>query len=845
MKKYSAIIMALLASSFAMCKPTPVPVDDKEREADLVASFEKYTDESGKEAAIAMKWHKKDAITVISAAGYTKSFSTSQKSSTALFYGDIKGEPKYAFYPDKDDNILRDNIMTFELPATQAYEAGALAQNVNVAVAAITDPDEVVFRNVCGLFEMKLSVGSGNINIGKIVLTDNSMPLCGVFKTDLGSTNPVAKFVRDGESDITLECGGVALGTTPTSFYFVLPEGSLEDGFDAIIYNSDNRIISSMSVKSDCSIEHGCLTSYSVPALNWIPTGYSELPYLESNGKNYIDTEFKPASGDSYQISYTPTALTDGVVMGCEEPDGAIFHLAQPMSNTIIASEFSTGGSKQSMNIISYQGGDTINQNVTVNNSRNQTTVQVKKVSASGSQQTSQTQTISTLVTIPGKSLYIMASNNGKEAVNCYSGKFNYAIVSNDGVVKAYFIPCQRSSDAQKGVYEIMSGKFCPTVHISGSGETREPININIENDLTQEYWNYVLAHPYDESDYSYSYMKDYYKQSVSYKKDWPRAAELSWTPIDEATSQTLIVSRDENFTDIYLSKTLGSKVSATEVYNFLPNETYWYRVNANLASGNSENIINGKINTTGRRRVIRVDQQVFNVRDFGGLPIGGSKHIRYEQIYRGGRWNGNGTVITTEGKENLKQVGILAELDLRSQTESESRTTSPGGSQIEYKRFSNSGSTNLFGQYYYEKCNNGDIFIQALQYMIDKIKEGKPVYMHCSIGADRTGTLAVLTEGLLGVDACNICMDWELTSLALVTAAPGDDLRSRYRPECSQNFYYEGLWKAVVNNHPGSTTQEKFYHYFNKGYKGDGTGATISSEDLDWFINYMTVDNN
>ena len=840
MKRIFLLFLLLSTTMLVMCTETVDRIDDSEREAEIVASVENYMTESGSASSLSMKWHKKDQISVVSKAGHESSFKTSQKSANALFYGDIKGEPVAAFYPYSEHVRFNGDKVSFILPETQSFESGALAQNVNAAVALISDADNVVFKNVCGVLGLNLSMDGSSKSIGRIVLSDNSMPICGSFTVAMDAANPVAKYSKNGESEITLDCGeGVELGGTPQSFYFLLPEGSLEDGFDAKVYSTDGKLISSMSVEEDCTILRNNVTFFTPNPIKWLPSSYTELNGVEGNGSNYISTGLLPISGDRYEVCYTPKSVADGVVMGCESPDGSKYHIASVSSNTMV---YSTFGS-ESVRPIQYQAGDALDQTVSVNGSNS--TVQVVRTSPQGAVQKSSVMQFSSTVTPPSQILYLLASNKGGEAVDCFSGAVNSVIVTNRNVTRAYMIPCQRNSDGKKGMYDIVRDQFYPVERISGGtdSENVDPINLNVENDLTQEYWDYVLAHPYDESDYSYSYMKNYYKRDVSYKKDWPRSAAISWEPVPEATGQTITVARDEGFTDIYLTKTIANSVSSYELYNFVPGNTYWYKVSANFSGGDSENIIIGRINATGRRRVIRIDTQVFNVRDFGGLPVGNNKHLRYEQVYRGGRWNGNNTYITSEGKENLKQVGILSELDLRYASEAGNITTSAGGSQIEYKRFSE--STNIFGQYYYEKCNNGDIFIQAMQYMIDKVRNHQPVYMHCSIGADRTGTLAVLMEGLLGVDYCNICMDWELTSFALVTAAPGDDLRSRYRPECSQNFNYEGMWNAIVNNHPGNTTQEKFYHYFNKGYTGDGsTGATISKEDLDWFIDYMTVDN-
>lgn len=44
--------------------------------------------------------------------------------------------------------------------------------------------------------------------------------------------------------------------------------------------------------------------------------------------------------------------------------------------------------------------------------------------------------------------------------------------------------------------------------------------------------------------------------------------------------------------------------------------------------------------------------------------------------------------------------------------------------------------------------------------------KESYPLAFHCTAGADRTGTLAYLVNGLLGVSYEDLCKDFELTSI-------------------------------------------------------------------------------
>ena len=55
----------------------------------------------------------------------------------------------------------------------------------------------------------------------------------------------------------------------------------------------------------------------------------------------------------------------------------------------------------------------------------------------------------------------------------------------------------------------------------------------------------------------------------------------------------------------------------------------------------------------------------------------------------------------------------------------------------------------------------------QVVQFIFDSVKDNKPVYFHCSLGRDRTGTTALLILGILGVDEGDISKEYELTQFA------------------------------------------------------------------------------
>ena len=69
------------------------------------------------------------------------------------------------------------------------------------------------------------------------------------------------------------------------------------------------------------------------------------------------------------------------------------------------------------------------------------------------------------------------------------------------------------------------------------------------------------------------------------------------------------------------------------------------------------------------------------------------------------------------------------------------------------------------------------------------------PVYIHCNAGADRTGTVAFLINGLLGVSEADLIRDYELTSFSSVSGL-------RYRSEIKNGDFTEiGVMKNDYDN--------------------------------------------
>ena len=108
-----------------------------------------------------------------------------------------------------------------------------------------------------------------------------------------------------------------------------------------------------------------------------------------------------------------------------------------------------------------------------------------------------------------------------------------------------------------------------------------------------------------------------------------------------------------------------------------------------------------------------------------------------------------------------------------------------------------------------------------VLMDIFNTLKSGKSVYFHCHIGADRTGYIAMLIEGLLGVSEKDCSIDYELTSFS-------DAAGSRYRNgEPVWYTFRDGI--KYLRDLPGTTFQNKIENYLVNT-------VGISQEDIDDF---------
>lgn len=189
------------------------------------------------------------------------------------------------------------------------------------------------------------------------------------------------------------------------------------------------------------------------------------------------------------------------------------------------------------------------------------------------------------------------------------------------------------------------------------------------------------------------------------------------------------------------------------ELTNLLLGTTYYWRVAA-TEEGLADARPMSFSTTTRAPRNLLIDG-VTNVRDLGGWKAG-NKTVKQGLLFRGGRLNADNVTepvreITDAGIITFRdELGIKTELDFRRNSDNEI-----GGikeSVVEGVNYINIELASGLS-------TNQDAIREIFALLADR--ENYPIYFHCSIGTDRTGMVAYLINGLLGVEEDDLYRDY------------------------------------------------------------------------------------
>lgn len=282
----------------------------------------------------------------------------------------------------------------------------------------------------------------------------------------------------------------------------------------------------------------------------------------------------------------------------------------------------------------------------------------------------------------------------------------------------------------------------------------------------------------------------------VPYSYDRPLPVVI---PVEGHNGQsvTVTVTGDGIYAEETYSLTTTVQDAKVEFFNLIPNRRYHYTV---TCSGSA--VSRGCFDTEGRRRILQVSDVVSadkanNFRDFGGLKTLDGRRIAYGKVFRGTNMDGLSDAEKAYMTDVLN-IGLDIDLRLAGVTGRNQAKRILDASKVAY---SNVG----FGSV--DDLKAPDKIRPTLLAILEAIKSGKAVYIHCFAGADRTGCLSMLIEALCGVSEKDCTIDYELTSFSCIGA----------RPRTAYNVGILGYFHPHLNSRSGSTFQDKAVQFLKE----------------------------
>lgn len=220
---------------------------------------------------------------------------------------------------------------------------------------------------------------------------------------------------------------------------------------------------------------------------------------------------------------------------------------------------------------------------------------------------------------------------------------------------------------------------------------------------------------------------------------------------IKEDGTLYLSESSDLNNADKYL---LSCDRTTLTIDNLKTGTDYYYKVEV------GDQYTTGSFTTAEGVRFVSIEG-ARNTRDIGGYKTTSGATVKQGMIIRGtevdGLVEGSYYISDESAKEAMKTFGFKYEMDLRGYDIFVGEYTSRFGAEVEHKFYVAPSYGNIFSKSNYV----------ALRSMFSDLadEENYPMYMHCTYGADRTGTLVYLLQGVLGVSEDDMMNEYRLTA--------------------------------------------------------------------------------
>ena len=328
------------------------------------------------------------------------------------------------------------------------------------------------------------------------------------------------------------------------------------------------------------------------------------------------------------------------------------------------------------------------------------------------------------------------------------------------------------------------------------NGSTVLATNPNVEKFLTEV--------EYPDQDWSYTRVLDFYggfngklydengnEDPAGKAFDWdnqpdsdkPMSYSINWKESDLDGESDMILTLSDQYG--WSSET---EVFSGDLYvnitNLVPGDMYSYKV---VSSTSGKVVTEGSFKTVGHLHQVFFKGNCRNGRDLGGWQTVDGKTVKYRKLYRGGRMQSD--TVNNSGKKEILSEGIRAQLDLRGSDKINKPAVE--GVDLLAPGIEQGGTTMLKSDH--EKTK------QCFEFIVNSLRNDKPVYFHCSLGRDRTGTLDILLLGLLGVREGDISKAYEVTYFAPVGYSVSSSEKSSNPEPIFKNTRMEWVYSDVV----------------------------------------------
>lgn len=358
---------------------------------------------------------------------------------------------------------------------------------------------------------------------------------------------------------------------------------------------------------------------------------------------------------------------------------------------------------------------------------------------------------------------------------------------------------------AQKNVSVIQAGDpmsgAAPEVKSGDAVLANSPLVEKFLNEVTYE----------DKTFKEYTKIFDYYGgfdgENLTWdnwETDWPdgdkpQSYSLRWKKEDMESGKMALHLEDE--LGWSGDREIAEGARYVNITNLVPNDKYTFKVTT--ASGKV--LTQGEFTTTGtihqcffsgdiqkKKGVILKGEGARNCRDLGGWKTEDGKTVKYRMVYRGGRLNEKWKPypLNAQGEQEVLFEGIGAELDLRGNSDVIHEPAVAGLLHCS-PVIEQGGKTMLVS----DAAKTRECF----EFVVNCLRQGKPVHFHCSLGRDRTGTLSILLMGLLGVREGDIAKEYELTYFAPVGYSVSSSDKSSNTKPLFKNTRKEWVYSDVV----------------------------------------------